>query len=90
MKPKSRFVVVRDDPHGEEDRAGAERRVADQRRAVPHLQGEIEDRPEPPAEQPRHEKQQQNAERAVAVGGDAELQADHRPSMTKVPMMGAP
>src|SRR5204863_5337678 len=65
-------------PHGEEDHAGAHRGVADQLHAVAHRQREVQDRPEPPAEQSRHEEQQGDADAAIAVGRDADLQADHR------------
>ena len=64
--------------HRGEDHAGADRGVADQRHAVLHRERDVEDRPQPPAQQAGHQQQQRDADAAVAVGGDAELQADHR------------
>jgi len=62
-----------DRAHGEEDHAGAYRRVADELHAIAQREREIEDRAEPPAEKAGHEKQQRDAQAVVAVGGDAEL-----------------
>jgi hypothetical protein len=58
--------------------AGAGCRVADELHAVPHLQRVVQERPEEGAEQPGHQEQQCDTHAAVAVGGDAELQSDHR------------
>jgi len=77
MKPKSRLVVAAIAPW-REDHARADGRVADELHAVAQCEREVEDRPEPPAEEAGHEEQQRDAESTVAVGGDAELQADDR------------